>query len=379
MHERRSIKSYFTHDGRVHLVDPGPEHLPFIRLFQPDFKIDSNPPPSGYFPNLVKTKTVRISLSHASFHEADDDLLWQIHADGVAGRLQDSRVGTATLLDIKIELARRSYLHCNLCSWECGVNRFRSLGRCGLKERAYVIEPFLHIAEESMITPSATLKLFQCALHCTGCQSWEIIHRKQTDMLAKGRPLDQSIWKACAGFSGAATIEFVGGNPSESLYPILTALSALPEELSRKPIVWNDHGYTMPVAYDLLNGVVDVYLPDFKGCDQCVEKISKVPGYWASVTKGIDCMLRQQARIIVRLLILPGHLYCCHGPSLEWLSKYRERLWVSLIEFIPDYRALQDSELNRPTSEEEMASAKKIMKCLGLRDVEYEPENFWNT
>ena len=90
-------------------------------------------------------------------------------------------------------------------------------------------------------------------------------------------------------------------------------------------------------------------------------------------------MLRQQARIIVRLLILPGHLYCCHGPSLEWLSKYRERLWVSLIEFIPDYRGLQDSELNRPTSEEEMASAKKIMKCLGLRDVEYEAKNFWNT
>ena len=108
-----------------------------------------------------------------------------------------------------------------------------------------------------------------------------------------------------------------------------------------------------------------------------MEKISKVKGYWACATNGIERMLRQPARIIVRILILPGHVPCCHAPALRWLSQYRERVWVSLIEFIPNYRALNDPQLNRRTSKAELAEIRELVKSYGLRDVEERSEEIW--
>ncbi len=120
-----------------------------------------------------------------------------------------------------------------------------------------------------------------------------------------------------------------------------------------------------------------VYLPDFKGTDRCMEQISRVKGYWDCVTKGIVRMINQKAKIIVRILVLPGHLECCHKPSLEWLAQYRHLLWVSLLEFTPDYRALKDPALNRRTGKDEMAEIKSLVQKVGLRDVDETPEKFW--
>ena len=106
-------------------------------------------------------------------------------------------------------------------------------------------------------------------------------------------------------------------------------------------------------------------------------RISKVRGYWEFVTAGIEAMVHQNTRVIVRILVLPEHVRCCHSPALEWLAQHRNRLWISLMEFIPDYRALESAELNRQTSEAEMTEIKSIMNRLKLRDVEQEPEEFW--
>lgn len=189
--------------------------------------------------------------------------------------------------------------------------------------------------------------------------------------------LDRAIWSKCSDFGKAAAIEFVGGNPDESIYAILSALTALPPELSSKPIVWNTHGYGTKVIYELLDGVVDIYLPDFKGSDPCVEKVSKVKGYWELATAGIEAMLRQKVRVIIRILVLPGHVACCHKPALEWLAQHRERIWISLMQFVPDYRALGSTDLNHSTSETEMSEVRRFMKTLNLRDVEEDPEKFW--
>ncbi|MBO3804350.1 MAG: hypothetical protein JTT11_10890, partial [Candidatus Brockarchaeota archaeon] len=268
MTQLRKIKSYLT-EGEVVFVDPGPEHLPLIHRFNPNFTIRSVPPLPGFIPNLTKTRAIRTGLPKEKLSEVDDEILWQIHADGLAGRLKGFQDSSATLLDVKIELAKRELLACCLCAHLCGVNRILKPGKCGLKERAYVLAPFVHIGEEAVITPAGTIKLFQCALHCAGCQSWEIIHQKEEVMARQGRLLDGTIWSLCHDFEQAATIEFVGGNPDENLLAILQALAEMPKSLWSKPIVWNNHGYTTEVVYNLLDGIVDVYLPDFKGCDPC--------------------------------------------------------------------------------------------------------------
>jgi putative pyruvate formate lyase activating enzyme len=375
----RKLKSYLTQEGEVVFVDPDAGHLPLIRRFAPGFEIRSAPPLPGFQPNLVRTRRIMTGLTRETLAEADDELLWDLHTKGLAGRLPNAREGTATFLDLKVELARRELLDCWLCGHACGVNRFLKPGKCGLREKGYVAETFIHVAEEAPVTPAGSIKLFQCALNCDGCQVWEVIHIHEAVMAKHGRVLDESVWQTCSDFDRAATIEFVGGNPTESLYAILKVLTTMPPTLSGKPLVWNDHGYTMPVAYDLLHGIVDAYLPDFKGCDPCVERISKVTGYWGCMTSGIDRMLTQPARIIVRILLLPGHVACCHAPALRWLGQFKDRLWVSLLPFIPDYRALKDPQLNRRTSAVEMAEVKSLMHSLALRDVEEKPEEFWRT
>ncbi len=379
MESVRDLKCYVTQQGEVVFVDPDEGHLPLIRRFCPGFEIRSVAPPPGFRPNLVRTRAFRTGLTRETLTEEDDELLWDLHAKGLAGRLPNAGEGegTATLLDLKVELARRELLDCRLCGHQCGVNRFLKPGACGLRDQAYVAETFGHIGEEAVITPAASIKLFQCALNCDGCQVWEVIHVHEAVMAKHGRMLDETVWDNWSDLDRASTIEFVGGNPTESLYAVLRALTAMPPALAGKPLVWNDHGYTMPVALDLLHGVVDVYLPDFKGCDRCVDRISKAKGYWSCVTGGIQRMLGQPARIIVRLLIVPGHVGCCHAPALKWLSQYRERLWVSLLPFIPDYRALKDPELNRRTSAKEMAEVKALVCAVGLRDVDEKPEAFW--
>jgi putative pyruvate formate lyase activating enzyme len=362
----------------MHFLDPGLEHLELIQRLNPGFRLKMNWPPHDFVPNLARTRNLRTGLSRSTLTEMDSELVWEMHRQAVRGMVSTRDDHSASLLDIKVELARRELLDCGLCGHLCRVNRFLTPGKCGLKSNAFVVPPFLHIGEEPVITPAATLKLFQCALNCQGCQSWEIIHQKEAVLLKEALVLDQTIWSKCSDFWKAAAIEFVGGNPDESIYTILSALTALPPELTSKPIVWNTHGYGTPVVYELLNGVVDIYIPDFKGCDACVERISRVKGYWGYVTSGVEAMLRQKARVIVRVLVLPGHVACCHRPALEWLAQHRDRLWMSLMQFVPDYRALESTDLNRPTSEAEMTEVRSIMSRLKLRDVEQEPEKFWS-
>ncbi len=376
---RRKIKVYLMPNGEAHFVDPGLEHLPLLQRLNPEFKIKMVWPPHDFVPNLAQTKGVSTGLTFGDLAHADDDLIWKLHGDGLGGKLSFEKTGSASLLDLKIELAKRELLDCRLCGQCCGINRFLNPGKCGLREAAYVAESFLHIGEEVVLTPTGTFKIFGCGLNCAGCQAFEIIHVKEEVMAKQGQLLDATVWTSCPDFKIAATIEFVGGNPSERLYPILKVLDDMPPNLSSKPLVWNDHSYTAPIVYEILNGVVDVYLPDFKGCDGCTERISKVKGYWEYATASIKNMLKQRARIIVRVLVLPGHFECCHKPSLEWLAQYRDRLWISVLQFIPDFRALKDPQLNRPTSKEEIEEVRKLMNALSLRDVDEQSEEFWKS
>jgi putative pyruvate formate lyase activating enzyme len=170
----------------------------------------------------------------------------------------------------------------------------------------------------------------------------------------------------------------VGGNPTESIPAILEFLSHAPEDFNL-PIVWNDNLYSSEKAYRLLDGVVDVYLPDFKyGNNGCARKLSGVERYWEVATAGVKRMMEQQAQIIIRILILPGHFGCCHQKVLEWLAQFKDRIWISLLDqYIPEYRAVSQSELGRMATNEEVAEVERLAKKLGLRDVNKNPESFW--
>jgi len=113
-------------------------------------------------------------------------------------------------------------------------------------------------------------------LRCRFCQQAWLLDPSRID----SEELDPSLW-ASLQLKGARSLSFVGGNPDESVYSILRFLVGAPQGW-KLPIVWNCHGYAPAETISLLEGVVDIYLPDFKyGNDGCANELSLAPDYFA--------------------------------------------------------------------------------------------------
>src|SRR5207302_6293988 len=111
------------------------------------------------------------------------------------------------------------------------------------------------------------------------------------------------------------TLEWVGGEPTIHLPAILDVMAELP---ALPKIVWKSDFYFTPDALELLDGAVEVYLADFKfGNDHCARQISGVPRYIEVITRNL-LAAAAQGDLIVRHLLLPGHLDCCFRPMVDW-------------------------------------------------------------
>jgi putative pyruvate formate lyase activating enzyme len=165
---------------------------------------------------------------------------------------------------------------------------------------------------------------------------------------------------------------FAGGNPDESLYAILQFLATAPTDWIL-PIVWNCHGAATMETVTLLDGVVDVYLPDFKyGSDLCGRQLSGIPGYPATAQAAVAAMLAQGVPVIVRLLVLPGHGSCCHLPILQRLASLPGICLVSVRDqYCPDFRisAADGAMMRRPTWDE-VEAVRATARQYGLQLIE---------
>jgi putative pyruvate formate lyase activating enzyme len=82
--------------------------------------------------------------------------------------------------------------------------------------------------------------------------------------------------------------------------------------------------------------------------------------------------------VIVRILVLPGHVNCCHAPALELLSEYRDNVWVSILDqYVPEHQAHLDPELRRRPTGEEINEVEDLAGRYGLRMVDEMDQNFW--
>lgn len=331
----RTLRIRIAEDGAVEIVDPDLECLDLMQILDPGFEVKLGASQiSSLLPNI---RQMKVSLKAHELASAPSCLLWQVHrrfSSCVSGPSPKGTPGEISVLDLKIELARRALQHCRLCHHRCGVNRLGGeTGRCGLGANARVGEHFLHVAEEKDINPAYVLGLRGCALRCRYCQQHSLL-----GPTGPGQNLDSNLWQTL-DLSRAKSLEFVGGNPDESIYAALCFLRDAPEGFDL-PIVWNCHAYGEPVVCDLLQGVADVYVPDFKyGNDSCALKLSGVRGYLEAARRTIHRMILQRARIIVRILALPGHQTCCHLPTLLWLRRYRESISLHIMnQYAPDFR-----------------------------------------
>lgn len=351
----------------IEIVDPDKNALPLLQSLDPTFRIQTAPLPCFRYPKFTLGKKIDTGLTKKKLRETPTETLWELHKKLTRDEWREwSRLSKepkkssinikpdVSLMELKMELAFRALASCTLCASACKVNRLAGeTGACGLKTLAYVGEHFLHIAEEPPINPAYNLNLQGCGLRCKYCQQFKLLKIRPR----RGEKLTEAFWGKM-DLTEARSLAFVGGNPDESLYPILKFLAAAPENFLL-PIVWNCHGYSTQLTLKLLDKVVDVFLPDFKyGNDACGEKLSGVKGYFTTVKEAIPKMISSGAFVIVRMLVLPGHIECCHKVALEFLANYREKLVLRLMpQYAPDFAITKaDGELaRRPTLEEFIA------------------------
>ncbi|WP_318531509.1 radical SAM protein [Methanohalophilus profundi] len=304
------------------------------------------------------------------------DELWEIHDRGIEKYrrlLKNIDTGenntelsqaSPSLLDLKITIADRLLEKCCLCERRCGINRKEGQkGFCKLTETSRYASEFLHMGEEAELVPSHTIFFTGCVFACVYCQNWDISAYPE-----KGIPVNPTSLAAIIGekrHSGARNVNFV--TPTPHAHNILKSLREVSVNI---PVIWNSNMYHSREIAKLLEGVIDVYLTDFKyGSDRCAKKYSKVQNYLEIVKCNHEIAYRQ-AEVIIRHLVLPGHLECCTKPVARWIAKHIPEVRFNLMfQYTPHYRAREYPEISRRLLPEEKEKAIAIVKESGIEDL----------
>lgn len=284
-----------------------------------------------------------------------------------------------------IAWAERAYRACDVCALRCGVDRTTPEGAhaaaCGLGEAGRVYKEYLHWGEERRLVPSHTVYLSGCNFRCAFCSDWEpVVEPAAHGVTLSPRALAHRIAQRRA--EGAKNVNFVGGLPDVNVLYLLRVLEHVPADTH---VVWNTNLWTTEAAIDHLAPLVGTWLVDLKfGNDACAKKLARVgamPGAGAAAPDGyldtmmalLDHLVRRLPpgrAILVRHLLMPGHLACCTRPALERLAHAHPRIAVNLMTGYLPYRLARGSgPLARRTPDRETAEALAWFASLPSTDV----------
>ena len=167
---------------------------------------------------------------------------------------------------------------------------------------------------------------------------------------------------------GAANVNLVGGEPTPNLHVILEALNLTSVNV---PILWNSNMYLTSEAMRILADVVDIWLPDFKwGNNRCALKYSRVMRYF-EVTCRNHAVAYENGDMIIRHLVMPGHVECCTKPVLDWVADNCPGALVNVMgQYRPEYlvarRPHEYPEIARRPTVDEMREAAGHASELGI-------------
>lgn len=258
------------------------------------------------------------------------------------------------------------YENCLLCPRKCGINRSTGqTGVCGVSSEIKVARAALHYWEEPCISGkrgSGAVFFSGCSLHCVFCQNREISDGKAGKVISKERLSD--IFMELAD-KGANNINLV--TPGQYIPDIVWAVNDAKSRGMKLPIIYNTSGYENVTELKLLEGIVDVYLPDFKYMDSTLSaRYSRAKDYPSVAKQALSEMVRQQPEVviddatgliqkgvIVRQLLLPGHVNDAKAVLKYLYDTYRDHVYISMMsQFTPI--ALKDyPEINRTVTRRE--------------------------
>lgn len=271
-----------------------------------------------------------------------------------------------SLLELKIKLTEKIMEKCHLCERRCGVNRLKGeKGECRVGNECLISSIFTHMGEESFISPSLTCFFMGCTFHCQFCQNWSISQWHEKGERIESKDLAEII---DTHSRSVRNLNLVGGEPTPSLFFILQALKKVKSNI---PIVWNSNMYMSIETMKILDGIVDLYLSDWKyGNDECAKRLSKVDNYWEIISRNHDISFKQ-TELTIRHLLMPNHIECCTKPVLDYIAEnYGKKVIVNIMDqYRPEYLAYKYKEISRCVNTNEVRSAIEYAEKLDLNYV----------
>ena len=270
---------------------------------------------------------------------------------------------------------------CKICPHECNINRNENqIGRCKSKDTIKIALYSTHNFEEPCISGekgSGTVFFSNCNLNCIFCQNYEI------SQLGKGKEISVEDLAEIFIKQQEKNVENINlVTPTSYVPQIIEAIKIAKQNGLNIPIVYNTNGYEKVKTLKMLEGYVDIYLPDFKYYfDDIAKKYSKIDNYFEIVTKALKEMQRQVGKpvfdengimkkgMIIRHLVLPNNIENSK-KVLQWIKQNLEDYtYVSIMaQYFPTYKAKEVEELNRKLTKEEWKEIEDYVEEIGIEN-----------
>ncbi len=282
-------------------------------------------------------------------------------------------------LSERVEKAKELSRRCVLCPRVCMADRLKGeVGECGVGRYALLSSYGPHFGEESVLRGwrgSGTVFFAGCNMRCVYCQNYEI------SQLKFGREVSPeelaSVFLEVQAM-GCHNLNLV--TPSHVVWQILEALLIAVERGFKLPIVYNTSSYDSLQSLRLLDGVVDIYMPDLKYSDsKAAEKYSGVKNYWEVARKAVKEMYRQvgdliigedglaKRGVLIRHLVLPNDVAGSKRVMEFIAGELSKDAWVNIMDqYYPTYRAWEYPEISRRITPEEYWEVVEYAASLGI-------------
>ncbi len=282
-------------------------------------------------------------------------------------------------LDQRVQLLQEFLKECRLCPRECRINRLNGeIGYCGAGSELMISSAFPHFGEEPPLVGrhgSGTIFLTHCNLRCIFCQNYDISHQGRGERITA---LDMARVMVKLQEVGCHNINFV--TPTHYAPQITASLPKAVEMGLRLPIVYNCSGYESIEVIRLLEGIVDIYMPDVKYMDEKHSKrFSNAPDYPEVIKKVLKEMHRQvgdlttnskgiaERGLLIRHLVMPGAVASSEAVLKFIAEEISVHSYVNVMaQYHPQYRADEYPEISRRITHKEFLEAIQLAKGFRL-------------
>lgn len=270
---------------------------------------------------------------------------------------------------------------CTICPHKCKVNRIEGQkGRCRCDSDIRIALASVHSYEEPCISGtngSGTVFFSNCNLSCVYCQNYEISQEGKGKVISIEHLAEIFIKQQNKGVNNINLV-----TPTMYVPQIIEAIKIAKKDGLHIPIVYNSNGYESVETIKMLDGFIDVYLPDLKYySNELAKKYSKIENYFPIATSAIKEMIKQVGNpvfdengiikrgVIIRHLILPNHIQNTKNILKYIKENLGDEAYVSIMaQYFPTYKAKEDDLINRKISKKEYKEVEKYLYMLDLEN-----------